>query len=195
EETEMRPTTPYGINKAAARWMVQAYRERYGIFASNAILFNHESPLRKREFVTRKISHGVAEIKHGLRSNIELGCLDAKRDWGYAGDFVEAMWKMLQTETPDDFVIGTGQTHSIEDFAAAAFRHVGLDWHEHVSTNPAFIRTNDQGVLSADCSKAEQILDWTPSTSFNDLVAMMVDADMQSVAASTSQASTARRAA
>ncbi|MFN3192029.1 MAG: GDP-mannose 4,6-dehydratase [Aureliella sp.] len=181
EETAMRPTTPYGINKASARWMVHAYRERYGLFASNAILFNHESPLRKEEFVTRKISRGVAQIIHGLRSQIELGCLTARRDWGYAGDFVDAMWRMLQIDSPEDFVIGTGQTHSIEDFASAAFGHVGLEWKEHVTTNPSFARSNDRGVLSADCSKAKKLLDWQPTTTFDELVAMMVEADLASV--------------
>jgi GDPmannose 4,6-dehydratase len=194
EETPMRPTTPYGINKAAARWMVLAYRERYGLFVTNAILFNHESPLRKEEFVTRKISRGVAEIAHGLRTHIELGCLDARRDWGYAGDFVEAMWRILQTEKPDDFVIGTGQTHSIQDFASAAFEQAGLSWREHIITNPTFARANDQGVLSADYSKAQDLLDWRPKTSFNELVAMMVKADLEAVATSTQHVN-ARRAA
>lgn len=179
EETEMRPTTPYGVNKAASRWMVQAYCERYDLFATNAILFNHESPRRREEFVTRKITKRVAEIRVGLAEDLELGYMSAKRDWGYAADYVDAMWRILQIDEPEDFVIGTGVTHSIEQFARAAFGCVDLNWETHVVAHPELARSNDGSVLAADITKAQSLLDWRPSVDFQQLVQLMIDADLK----------------
>lgn len=178
EETEMRPTTPYGINKAASRWMTNAYRDRYGLFATNAILFNHESPRRGENFVTRKVSKGVAEIKLGLADRLQLGATTARRDWGYAGDFVEAMWRMLQIDEPHDFVIGTGVTHSIEDLVRLGFDCVSLDWRQYVEGKPELARVNDANTIAADISKARNLLGWQPKIGFAELVEMMVRADL-----------------
>ncbi len=179
EQTPMQPTTPYGINKAAARWMVNTYRDRYQLFAASAILFNHESPRRGVQFVTRKISHAAARIRNGLLAQLELGNLQAKRDWGFAGDYVDGMWRMLQSDVPEDFVIGTGQTHSIEDFAHRAFEHVGMDWRKYVRSVPALSRTGDAPSMAADNSRIRERLGWQPRVQFTELVSMMVDADLQ----------------
>ena len=179
ENTPMQPVTPYGINKAASRWAVEAYRQRYDLFAANAILFNHESPRRGKEFVTRKITKTVAEIRLGLAGYLELGNVEARRDWGYAGDFVCAMWRILQQDQADDFVIGTGKTHTIRDFAARAFAFVGLDWVNFVRSVNRLSRPCDTVGIAADNSKARSLLDWTPQVSFEGLVEMMVAADVQ----------------
>ena len=163
EETPMAPITPYGIHKAAARWLVHAYRDRYGLFATNAILFNHESPRRGRQFVTRKITSHVAEIKFGLKHELKLGNLDACRDWGYAGDFVIAMWQMLQHESPEDFVLGTGQLYSIRQFVEMAFAAAGLQWDQFVRCTEEFNRAQDAGAIRADIGKAQRLLNWQPS--------------------------------
>lgn len=178
EDTVMRPHTPYGIHKAAGRWLVKSYVERYGVFASNAILFNHESPRRPAEFVTRKITKHAAEISLGIKDRLELGNHHALRDWGYAGDFVKAMWLALQIDTPEDFVIGTGVVHSIADFASKAFARVDLHWEDYLVSNEKFSRQRDSLVLAADISKAERLLGWRPRVGLDELVAMMVDNDL-----------------
>lgn len=179
ELTRFHPRSPYGIAKTLAFYSTVNYRESYGMFAVNGILFNHESPRRGFEFVTRKISHGVAKIKLGLAKEIVLGNLDAKRDWGYAGDYVEAMWLMLQQKTPDDYVIGTGETHSVKDFVDAAFRHVGItDWKRYVRQDKRFMRPAEVDLLLADITKARQKLGWKPTVTFDGLVGMMVDSDI-----------------
>lgn len=180
EETEMRPATPYGINKAASRWMVNAYRDRYGLFVTNAILFNHESPRRGGEFVTRKVAIKAAEIALGLSSKVTLGNLQARRDWGFAGDFVDAMRRMLKLREPEEFVIGTGTTHSIQQLVEKAFSFVGLDWREHVTTRPQLARLNDGFSLAADITKARKWLNWSPTTNFDCLVEMMVQSELDS---------------
>jgi GDPmannose 4,6-dehydratase len=154
------------------------YRESYNLYAVSGILFNHESPRRGIEFVTRKVTDGVARIKLGLSQEIRLGNLDARRDWGFAGDYVEAMWLMLQQPQPQDYVIGTGQTHSVRELVEAAFGHVGLDWRKYVKTDPKFVRPAEVDVLQADPSKARRELGWSPKVSFSELVGMMVEADM-----------------
>ena len=179
ENTPMHPITPYGINKAASRWTVNAYRSRYGLFTTNAILFNHESPRRGSQFVTRKITRAVAEIKLGLAKDLELGDIRIRRDWGFAGDFVNAMWHMLQLEQAEDFVLGTATTHSIQEFATRAFDHVGLNWTDFVRSVEHLSRPNDTAGIAADNSKARSLLDWTPSVSFEHLVDMMVEADVR----------------
>ena len=164
-------------------WITVNYRESYDIFAASGILFNHESPLRGKEFVTRKISYSVARIKHGLQQELKLGNLDAQRDWGFAGDYVKAMWLMLQHDVPDDFVVATGVKHSVREFAELAFSRVGLKWEDHVVIDPAFYRPADVHTLCGDATKARQQLGWKQETSFADLVESMVDADMRRVAA------------
>jgi GDPmannose 4,6-dehydratase len=155
------------------------YRESYNLYAVSGILFNHESPRRGIEFVTRKVTDGVARIKLGLAKEISLGNLDARRDWGFAGDYVEAMWRMLQQPGPQDYVIGTGQTHSVRDLVEAAFGHVGLDWRKHVKSDARYMRPAEVDLLQADPSKARKELGWAPSVAFHELVAMMVDADLE----------------
>jgi len=182
ELTPFYPRSPYGVAKVYGHWITVNYRESYGMYAVSGILFNHESPRRGMEFVTRKVSDGVARIKLGLARELRLGNLDAHRDWGYAGDYVEAMWRMLQPPEPRDYVIGTGVTHSVRDLVEIAFRRVGLDWREHVVTDPAFIRPAEVDVLLADPSKAKAELGWTPTVGFADLVTMMVDADLERLA-------------
>jgi GDPmannose 4,6-dehydratase len=182
ELTPFYPRSPYGVAKVYGHWITVNYRESYGMYAVSGILFNHESPRRGMEFVTRKVSDGVARIKLGLARELRLGNLDAHRDWGYAGDYVEAMWRMLQPPEPRDYVIGTGVTHSVRDLVEIAFRRVGLDWREHVVTDPAFIRPAEVDVLLADPSKAKAELGWTPTVGFADLVSMMVDADLERLA-------------
>jgi len=179
ESTHFYPRSPYGVAKLYAHWITVNYRESYGMFAVSGILFNHESPRRGIEFVTRKITDGVARIKAGLISELRLGNLDTKRDWGFAGDYVEAMWLMLQQETPRDFIIGTGETHSVREFAKEAFSHAGLDWKKYVKIDPAFIRPAEVNLLQADARKAQTILKWKPKVDFKELVAMMVDADLK----------------
>ena len=180
ETTAFRPRSPYGSAKVFAHNSVVNYRESYDLFACCGILFNHESPIRGLEFVTRKITDGVAKIKNGLLDHIELGNLDARRDWGFAGDYVEAMWMMLQQETPDDYVIATGNTWSIKEFLDRAFGHVGInDWSAYVTQNPDFMRPAEVPHLKGNPTKAKDKLNWEPKTSFDSLVHMMVEADME----------------
>ncbi len=178
EGTPFYPRSPYGVAKVYAHWITVNYRESYGLFAVSGILFNHESPRRGMEFVTRKVTDAVARIKLGLSRELSLGNLDARRDWGFAGDYVDAMWRMLQPAEPRDYVVGTGQTHSVRELVEIAFAHVGLDWKEHVRTDPAFIRPAEVDVLQADPSRARQELGWRPTVDFRGLVRMMVDADL-----------------
>ncbi|HSJ10907.1 MAG TPA: GDP-mannose 4,6-dehydratase [Longimicrobiales bacterium] len=179
EATPFHPRSPYGIAKLYAHWTAVNYRERYGMYVVSGILFNHESPRRGHEFVTRKVSHGVAAIHLGQQRELRLGNLDARRDWGFAGDYVDAMWRMLQQPSPQDLVVGTGIAHSVRDLVAAAFAHVGLDWRDHVVTDPAFVRPPEAEVLVADPRRANAELDWYPRVDFRQLVTMMVDADVE----------------
>jgi GDPmannose 4,6-dehydratase len=179
EQTPFHPRSPYGVAKVYGHYITVNYRESYGMHASSGILFNHESPRRGLEFVTRKITNGVARIKLGKQRELLLGNLDARRDWGFAGDYVRAMHAMLQQPEPDDYVIGTGVSHSVRDFAEAAFSYVGLDWRDYVRTDPRFVRPAEVDVLTADSSKARRVLGWAPTTSFEELVHMMVDADLE----------------
>ncbi|RJQ52965.1 MAG: GDP-mannose 4,6-dehydratase [Actinobacteria bacterium] len=181
EITPFYPRSPYGVAKVYAYWITVNYRESYNLFASNGILFNHESPRRGLQFVTRRITNGVARIKHGLATELRLGNLDARRDWGYAGDYVRAMWLMLQAEEPDDFVIATGEEHSVREFAQAAFERVGLDWEKHVVVDERLFRPAEVERLLGDPAKAKSKLGWEPEVSFEELVATMVDADMERV--------------
>jgi len=180
ETTPFYPRSPYGVSKLYGHWITKNYRESYDMFACSGILFNHESERRGIEFVTRKISDGVARIKLGLADNITLGNLDAKRDWGYAPDYVEAMWLMLQQETPEDYVIATGETHSIKDFLTEAFNHVGIEnWEPYIKQDPRFMRPAEVDVLRGDSSGADLHMDWKPNTSFKELVKKMVDNDLE----------------
>jgi GDPmannose 4,6-dehydratase len=179
ETTSFYPRSPYGVAKVYGHWITVNYRESYNLFAVSGILFNHESPRRGIEFVTRKVTDAVARIKLGLARELRLGNLDARRDWGFAGDYVEAMWRMLQQPKPQDYVIGTGQTHSVRDLVEAAFGHVGLDWQKHVVTDAKFMRPAEVDLLQADPSKARRELGWTPTVGFEELVAKMVDADLE----------------
>ncbi|MEL0000854.1 MAG: GDP-mannose 4,6-dehydratase [Acidimicrobiaceae bacterium] len=178
ETTPFHPRSPYGVAKVYGHWITLNYRESYDLHATSGILFNHESPRRGLEFVTRKISHTVAQIKLGLVDELRLGNLDAQRDWGFAGDYVEAMWLMLQQDAPEDFVICTGETHSVREFCEVAFGHAGLNWEDHVVIDEAFFRPAEVDLLVGDAAKAEELLDWKPGTSFENLVTMMVDADI-----------------
>jgi GDPmannose 4,6-dehydratase len=178
ERTGFHPRSPYGVAKVYGHWITVNYRESYGMYACSGILFNHESPRRGLEFVTRKITDGVARIKLGLANELRLGNLDARRDWGFAGDYVEAMWRMLQQPEPDDYVVGTGATHSVREFAELAFAHVGLDWQAFVRVDPGLVRPAEVDLLLAEPSKARARLGWTPTVGFRELVAMMVDADL-----------------
>jgi GDPmannose 4,6-dehydratase len=183
EQTPFYPRSPYGVSKLYGHWSTINARESYGLYACSGILFNHESPRRGREFVTRKISHSVASIKLGTQDTLTLGNLDAKRDWGFAGDYVEAMWLMLQQDEPEDYVIATGATHSVRDFVAAAFAHVGIqDWQRYVKTDERFMRPAEVDLLIGDASKAARNLGWRPKVTFEQLVAMMVDNDLREVA-------------
>ncbi|RMD58074.1 GDP-mannose 4,6-dehydratase, partial [Candidatus Parcubacteria bacterium] len=179
ETTPFYPRSPYGVAKVYGHWITVNYRESYGLFAVSGILFNHESPRRGLEFVTRKISYGVAKIKLGLAKELRLGNLEAKRDWGFAGDYVRAMWMMLQQDTPEDFVIGTGETHSVREFCEIAFAHVGLDYRDYVVQDPRYFRPAEVDLLVADPSKARTKLGWKPEVSFEELVKMMVEADLE----------------
>ena len=181
ENTALYPRSPYGVAKVYGHWITINYRESYDLFASSGILFNHESPLRGKEFVTRKITDGVARIKLGVQEKLFLGNLDATRDWGFAGDYVQAMWRMLQHDKADTFVIATGKKHTVRDFCELAFGHVGLDYQDHVEIDPKFYRPAEVTTLCGDASKAERVLDWKPVVSFPELVTMMVDADMKRV--------------
>jgi GDPmannose 4,6-dehydratase len=178
ESTPFHPRSPYGVAKVYGHYLTVNYRESYGLFACSGILFNHESPRRGLEFVTRKITHGVARIKLGLANELRLGNLEARRDWGFAGDYVKAMWLMLQQEKPDDYVVGTGGTHRVEDFVRIAFGHAGLDWRRHVVVDPQFYRPAEVDLLLADPSKAHRALGWRPEMAFEQLVTTMVDADL-----------------
>ena len=178
ETTSFYPRSPYGVAKVYGHWITVNYRESYNLYAVSGILFNHESPRRGIEFVTRKVTDGVARIKLGLARELRLGNLEARRDWGFAGDYVDAMWRMLQQPSPKDYVIGTGRTHSVSELVEAAFGHVGLDWRKHVVTDPKYIRPAEVDLLQADPSKAQRELGWTPTVGFHELVAMMVDADL-----------------
>lgn len=182
ETTPFYPRSPYGVAKVYGHWITVNYRESFNLYATSGILFNHESPRRGLEFVTRKITDGVARIKLGLSKELRLGNLESRRDWGFAGDYVEAMWLMLQQDQPDNFVIGTGETHSVREFCEIAFGHVGLDYNEFVVQDERFYRPAEVDLLISDPSKAHAVLGWEPSLSFNDLVTMMVDADMERVA-------------
>jgi GDPmannose 4,6-dehydratase len=181
ESTPFYPRSPYGCAKLYAYWITVNYRESYGLHASNGILFNHESPRRGETFVTRKITRAVAHIKAGLQPKLHLGNLDAKRDWGYAKEYVEAMWRILQQPTPDDYVIATGETHSVREFLEAAFGHAGLDWQRYVETDSRYYRPAEVDLLIGDAAKAKQHLGWEPRTRFLDLVRLMVDADVKLV--------------
>ena len=181
ETTPFYPRSPYGVAKVYGHYLTVNYRESYGMFACSGILFNHESPRRGLEFVTRKISHGVARIKVGLDHELRLGNLEAKRDWGFAGDYVQAMWLMLQQDEPDDYVVGTGLTHRVGDFVRIAFGHVGLDWEKHVLVDHRFYRPAEVDLLLADPGKARRKMGWEPQMSFERLVTTMVDADVKAL--------------
>jgi len=179
ETTPFHPRSPYACAKVYSYWQVVNYREAYDLFACNGILFNHESPRRGETFVTRKITRAATRIRESLQSTLSLGNLDAKRDWGYAKDYVEAMWLMMQQDAPDDYVVATGETHSVRDFLLAAFRHVGLPWQQYVRTDPRYFRPSEVDLLLGDASKAREELGWKPKTSFDELVKLMVDADWE----------------
>jgi GDPmannose 4,6-dehydratase len=178
ERTPFYPRSPYGVAKAYAHWITINYRESYDLFAANGILFNHGSPRRGLEFVERKVSNGVARIKRGLDTELRLGNLDSRRDWGFAGDYVECMWQMLQLDEPGDYVVASGETHSIRELCEIAFGHVGLDWTDHVVQDDRFYRPAEVDLLIGDPAKARAALDWRPRTSFAGLIEMMVDADL-----------------
>jgi GDPmannose 4,6-dehydratase len=179
ETTPFHPRSPYGVSKVFAYWATVNYRESYNLFACNGILFNHESPRRGETFVTRKITRAVAHIKLGLQKKLYLGNLDAKRDWGYAPEYCEAMWLMLQQDRPDDYVIATGETHSVKEFCVEAFGRVGLDWNEYIEIDKRYYRPAEVDLLIGDASKAKNVLGWIPKTRFKDLVTLMVDADLK----------------
>lgn len=182
ELTPFYPRSPYGVAKAYGHYITVNYRESYGMFAVSGILFNHESPRRGLEFVTRKVTHGVAKIKLGLANELRLGNLDAKRDWGFAGDYVKAMWLMLQQDTPDDYVIATGETHTVRELVERSFEAVGLDWQQYVKLDPQFVRPAEVDLLIGDPSKARRELGWQPTVSFPEMVRMMVESDLKLLA-------------
>ena len=181
EQTAFYPRSPYGVSKLYAHWITINYRESYGLFTCTGILFNHESPRRGREFATRKITHGVARIKCGLDQELRLGNLESRRDWGYAGDFVRAMWMMLQQDEPDDYVIATGTTRTIGEFCEVAFSHAGLDWRQYVVVDERFLRPAEVHVLLGDATKAREKLGWEPEVGFEEMVRQMVDCDLEQV--------------
>jgi GDPmannose 4,6-dehydratase len=183
ETTPFYPRSPYGVAKVYGHWITVNYRESYDLFACSGILFNHESPRRGLEFVTRKVTHGVARIKLGLANKLRLGNLEARRDWGYAGDYVRAMWLMLQQDAPDDYVVGTGRTHSVRELCQAAFGRVGLNWEDYVIVDPQLVRPAEVDLLVGDATKARRVLDWEPTVSFEALIAMMVEADLDALRA------------
>jgi GDPmannose 4,6-dehydratase len=178
EVTRFHPRSPYGVAKVYGHWIAVNYRESFGIYTASGILFNHESPRRGLEFVTRKISDGAARIKLGLANELHLGNLDARRDWGYAGDYVQAMWRMLQCDEPSDYVIATGQTHSVREFCEVAFGHLGLDYADYVVSDPSLLRPAEVDLLVGDASRARSLLGWEPTVGFDKLAVMMVEADM-----------------
>ncbi|MFB3818238.1 MAG: GDP-mannose 4,6-dehydratase [Candidatus Methylomirabilales bacterium] len=178
ERTPFYPRSPYGVAKVYGHWITVNYRESYGLFACSGILFNHESPRRGKEFVTRKVTDGVARIKAGKAETLPLGNLEARRDWGYAGDYVQAMWRMLQQDRPDDYVVATGETHAVRELCEIAFCRAGLSWKDHVVVDPQLVRPAEVDLLQGDASKAKRVLDWTPQVSFAALVEMMVEADL-----------------
>lgn len=182
ELTPFYPRSPYGVSKVFGHYITVNYRESYGLYAVSGILFNHESPRRGLEFVTRKVTDGVARIKHGLADSLSLGNLDAQRDWGFAGDYVRAMWAMLQQKLADDYVIATGESHSVRDLVEIAFKRAGLDWEKYVQTDPKLIRPAEVDHLIGDAARAKRSLGWTPEVDFKQLVEMMVDADLERVA-------------
>jgi len=186
ERTPFHPRSPYGVAKVYGHYITVNYRESYGLFACSGILFNHESPRRGLEFVTRKITHGVARIKAGLDSELRLGNLQARRDWGFAGDYVRAMWLMLQQAEADDYVVGSGETHTVQEFVELAFGRAGLDWQQHVVVDPKFYRPAEVDLLLADPAKANHKLPWRPMLSFEQLVYLMVDEDLAALAGKTS---------
>lgn len=186
ENTPFRPRSPYACAKLYSYWMTTNARDGYRLFAVNGILFNHESPRRGEIFVSRKITRAVARIRHGLQDRLYLGNLDARRDWGYAPEYVEGMWRMLQQAAPDDYVLATGETHSVREFVEAAFAHVGLDWRQYVEVDPQYYRPTEVDCLLGDASKARQSLGWTPQTRFRELVKIMVDADVHALEESLS---------
>lgn len=177
ETTPFRPCSPYACSKVYAYWMTVNYRESYGLFACNGILFNHESPRRGETFVSRKITRAAARIRAGIQNKLYLGNLEARRDWGYAPEYVEAMWSMMQLDKPDDFVVATGETHSVREFVECAFQHAGLDWKKHVEIDPRYFRPTEVDNLQGDASKAERTFGWRPKVKFHELVRLMVDAD------------------
>jgi GDPmannose 4,6-dehydratase len=179
EDTPFYPRSPYGVAKVYGHWITVNYRESYNLYAVSGILFNHESPRRGLEFVTRKISHGVARIKLGMAKELRLGNLDARRDWGFAGEYVEAMWRMLQQDKPEDYVVGTGATHSVREFCELAFSFVGLNYQDYVVQDPRFMRPSEVDLLISDPSKARRVLGWEPKVNFQGLVEMMVEADLK----------------
>jgi GDPmannose 4,6-dehydratase len=179
ETTPFYPRSPYGVAKVYGHWITVNYRESYGLYAVSGILFNHESPRRGMEFVTRKVTDAVARIKLGLQDEVRLGNLDARRDWGYAGDYVDVMWRMLQQAEPRDYVVGTGISHSVRDLVEIAFGHVGLEWEAHVVVDPALLRPAEVEALVADPTRARADLGWSPSVSFEEMIRMMVDADLK----------------
>jgi len=181
EKTPFYPRSPYGVAKVYGHWITVNYRESYDLHATSGILFNHESPRRGLEFVTRKVTHGVARIKLGLADELRLGNLDSRRDWGYAGDYVRAMWLMLQQPGPDDCVVATGETHSIRELCQEAFGYVGLDWEEYVAQDPRYMRPAEVDLLVGDAGKARRVLGWEPAVDFRELVRMMVDSDLELV--------------
>ena len=185
EKTAFYPRSPYGVAKVYGHCITVNYRESYGLFAVSGILFNHESPRRGRQFVTRKVTHGAARVKLGVAQELKLGNLEAKRDWGFAGDYVEAMWLMLQQPTPDDFVIATGETHSVRELCEIAFARVGLDWEKHVVVDKTHVRPAEVDHLIGDAGKARRVLGWSPKVSFRNLVEMMVDADVRAGSSAT----------
>jgi GDPmannose 4,6-dehydratase len=185
EKTPFYPRSPYGVAKVYGHCITVNYRESYGLFAVSGILFNHESPRRGRQFVTRKVTHGAARVKLGVAQELKLGNLEAKRDWGFAGDYVEAMWLMLQQPTPDDFVIATGETHSVRELCEVAFARVGLDWEKHVVVDKTHVRPAEVDHLIGDAGKARRVLGWSPKVSFRNLVEMMVDADVRAGSSAT----------
>jgi GDPmannose 4,6-dehydratase len=182
ETTPFRPCSPYGCSKLYAYWTTINYREGYRLFACNGILFNHESPRRGETFVSRKITRAIAKIRAGLQQRLYLGNLDAKRDWGYAPEYVDAMWRMMQLDEPDDFVVATGETHTVREFAQTAFDYVGLDWEKYVEIDPKYFRPNEVDILQGDASKAERMFGWRPRVKFSELVKLMVDADTKLLA-------------
>jgi GDPmannose 4,6-dehydratase len=179
EETPFHPRSPYGVSKVFRYWIARNYREAYGMYAVNGILFNHESPRRGPTFVTRKITRAVGAILRGEQEKLSLGNLEAKRDWGYAKDYMEGAWQMLQLDEPDDFVLATGETHSVEEFLETAFSHAGLDWHDYVAIDERYFRPAEVDLLIGDYSKAKATFGWEPTVRFRELVHMMVDADRE----------------